>query len=90
MCQLGRHGAHMHSELTVGDADDFSIIRSIFQVLGLSVGHFIQPDICRFLVDDQPVVLVTDFGVPGGWSGTVRGWEERSRITHRNRSLSET
>lgn len=90
MCQLGRHGARMHNELTIGDANDFSIIRSIFQELGLSVGHFVQPDICRLLVDYQPVVLVKNFGVPGGCSATVRGWEEKSRITHRNLSLSET
>lgn len=90
MCQLGRHGAHKHNELTIGDANDFSVIRSIFQELGLSVGHLVQPDICRFLIDYQPVVFVMNFGVPGGWRATVRGWEEKSRITHRNRSLSET
>lgn len=62
--QLGHDGAHMEKKLTIGGAYNFGIIRSIFQELGLSVGHFIQPDICCFLINYQPVVFIENFGIP--------------------------
>lgn len=52
------------TELTVSDAYNFSVICSIDQELGLPVRHFIEPDLCCFFIDDQPVVNVTVFGVP--------------------------
>lgn len=50
--------------LTSGDTYYFGIICSIDQVLGLSVRQFIQFDICCFLINNQPVVIITDFCIP--------------------------
>ncbi len=51
-------------KLTIADADDFGIVSSIDQVLGLSVRQFIQLDISRLFIDNQPVVIILDFGIP--------------------------
>lgn len=52
------------TELTIADAYNFGIIRSIDQELGFSVRQFIQPDICCLCINGQPVVIILDFGIP--------------------------
>lgn len=51
-------------KLTIGDAYNFSIIGSINQECGLSVRKFIQPDISCPFINNQPVVVIFDFGIP--------------------------
>lgn len=50
---------------TIGDAYNFSIVGSINQERGLSVREFIQPDISCPFINNQPVVFIMDFGIPG-------------------------
>lgn len=52
------------TELTIGDAYNFGIICSIDQELGLSVGQFFQLDIRCVSINNQPVVIIFDFGIP--------------------------
>lgn len=52
------------TELTIGDAYNFSIVCSIDQEFGLSVGQFVQPDICCLPINSQPVVTVAEFDIP--------------------------
>lgn len=64
MCISWGTMAFICKKLTIGDTNNFGIICSIYQELGLSVRHFIQPDICCFLINYQPVVIVANFGIP--------------------------
>lgn len=50
-------------QLTIGDAYNICIICSIDQELGLSVRQFTQPDICCLFINNQPVVIIADFGI---------------------------
>lgn len=52
------------TELTIGDAYNFSIVCSIDQEFGLSVRQFVQLDICCLPVNNQPVVTVAEFDIP--------------------------
>lgn len=52
------------TELTIGDAYNFGIICSIDQELGLSVRQFIQLDVSCVFIYYQPVVIITNLGIP--------------------------
>lgn len=52
------------TELTFGDGDNFGIICSVDQELGLSVGEFIEPDVSCFFINNQPVATIANLCIP--------------------------